>query len=350
MARAEHVGAGAPLPDARKATASVRKRAGGGIARRIVVLWACLIVMFLAIWTFLSPSTSVHPRQLPPPPTAAPPGDSFSSFLVFAAAFALLFAWFVFWSQRLTRKLLAANRLLAQEDSGPAERAFMALRKSRNPLVAAQAEFMLAQLEQRRGYFAEALALCDKSIRRVAKNAQAAWLLLPQAQTERARLLAMLDRSEEATSELAVLVAASPTFPHLAASQVRVRLVQALRAGDLAAARAISAQRTRDMPLPYDDELLADIASLSGEERPAEEEIQRIRDELRVDGPLRAWFSAAWPDGERVLDEAAARAAGAPRVRSAGASRAVNGGNVELAADGGEDEGAQSRASRSAHT
>jgi hypothetical protein len=248
--------------------------------------------MFLAIWTFLTPSTSIHPRELPPPPTAAPPGDSFSSFLVITAAFAFFFAWYAFWNQRLTRKLLAANRLLAQEDSGPAE----------------------------------------------------------QAQTERARLLAMLDRSEEATSELAILVAASPTFPHLAASQVRVHLVQALRAGDLAAARAISAQRTRDMPLPYDDELLADIASLSGEERPAEEEIQRIRDELRVDGPLRAWFSAAWPDGERVLDEAAARAAGAPRVRSAGAARALDGANVELAADGGEDEGAQSRASRSAQT
>jgi hypothetical protein len=284
------------------------------VSPKVHILWIGLLTLFATIWVVLPKPPPGHAGHTPPPNPAA-----LSTGLVyaFAASFVGLIALAQVWKRWQTRRLLKASRLLVLDDLVPAERAYRKLSKSLLPFVAAQAELVLARLEERRANFEAGIALCDKAIGRVAKSVIAGQMFVPMLQTERASLLAMAGRSDDATSELASLVAANGGYPFLASSQLRVRLIQSLRAGDLPAARDIAAQRTPDMPLPYDFEILADIVSASGEDTPLEDEVQRIRDELGVDPALRQWLGAVWPDAERVIDEMAARAMRAPRVRLA---------------------------------
>jgi hypothetical protein len=100
-----------------------------------------------------------------------------------------------------------------------------------------------------------------------------------------------------------------------------VRLVRATRAGDRDAACAAARSRTGDLPLPYRDDVLADLAHASRGEA-TEDDLARLDAELRDDAELRAWLDAALPGlrddkamhGRRARIATSAAAASAPAI------------------------------------
>ena len=199
----------------------------------------------------------------------------------------------------------------------------MSLAKNAAPLLAAQAGFYLSSVLSRRNDFSGALAATDRALSYVAKNVGAADLLVPTLLAQRTWLLAALDRREDAQRELDTLASAHPSYPGIAANELGVRLLLALRAGDLAAARSVAAQRVLDMPLSVHAELLADVVAVTGDASPIAAEVARLSGELDADPEIRAWLRHAWPDAERELDEARGRAKGK------GARVAVEGAETE---------------------
>jgi hypothetical protein len=126
-------------------------------------------------------------------------------------------------------------------------------------------------------------------------RAVAAPQLLPAALSVRAVSLAALGQKEEATAELATLLGAHGTWGHAAATEHRVRLLLAVKSGDLDEARAIARERTVELPIPLRDEVLADLVLAVGPDGLAKDERERLAAELDADARLRAWIDAVAP-------------------------------------------------------
>jgi hypothetical protein len=145
--------------------------------------------------------------------------------------------------------------------------------------------------------FAETIARCDAAIARVSKEplrTYASPLLLPALMTESAVAMAARGGLEDADAELAILCRDFPTYPRLSSSLLRVRLLRAMRGGDRDAACAIARSRTADLPLPYREDVLADLA-LASRGDASDEDVARLDAELHDDAELRAWIDAVAP-------------------------------------------------------
>jgi hypothetical protein len=126
-----------------------------------------LIVMFLAIWQFLSPATPTHhPSATPPPPPCENAGSFWSSTLTSfgpAAILFLLFFWFIKRSQGVPRFNLSQEpgfRALAERRFSDAAEVFgsLAARFKKRPFVQAVALFNSAHALLWGGRFEEAIA------------------------------------------------------------------------------------------------------------------------------------------------------------------------------------------------
>ncbi|MEA2747482.1 MAG: hypothetical protein QOI41_1625 [Myxococcales bacterium] len=126
--------------------------------------------------------------------------------------------------------------------------------------------------------------------------------------------LAALGRRGEAEAELASLLARFPGYSHLALADFRIRLVNAVRSGDLDAARALAQQRTAELPLPLRDDLLADLVLATGTRGLPKEEMDRVAAELRDDAEVCAWIDAIAP---RLRDRLGGAIHGGVRVSAA---------------------------------
>jgi hypothetical protein len=138
--------------------------------------------------------------------------------------------------------------------------------------------------------------------------------------------LAALGRRGEAEAELASLLARFPGYSHLALADFRIRLVNAVRSGDLDAARALAQQRTAELPLPLRDDLLADLVLATGTRGLPKEEMDRVAAELRDDAEVCAWIDAIAP---RLRDRLGGAIHGGVRVSAAA--------ETEDAHDAGDD-------------
>ena len=280
-------------------TARERARADtrrGGPRLRVFVLWAVLVVLCVSVWQVMTPA---HPGAVAESTLAAAPGW-FSSFVVNIAPLvlgALAFVMITSFARRQERALSLARRLVALGERGRARPALERLTFSRNGLVAATAGLELARIEASEARFPEAVSACDQAIARVHAQplrAAASDMLLPSLMMESAVAMAARGGLEDADAELAILSRDFPTFPRLASAQLRVGLMRSVRGGDREAACAMARARTAELPIPYREEMLADLVLASRGEL-GEEDLQRLEDELRDDEALRKWIDAVAP-------------------------------------------------------
>ena len=106
-------------------------------------------------------------------------------------------------------------------------------------------------------------------------RAMASDVLLPQLHAVRALALAASGKLDEANAVMSMVAADFPSFIALPGAELGVRLVRAVRGGDLEAASRIAMARTRDMPLSVRVDMLADLA-LAATTGVPEEEHERI--------------------------------------------------------------------------
>ena len=277
----------AAVTGGRKKTPSVRK---------VLILWAVLIAMFVSVWQIISDGPR-GPAPTPPPTTSGPSLWSICC-AVFFAVFGVLFFVQLRRAWQRQRTTLQARIAAARGKFDEAERLYRSVTEGKG-VLGAHGFLGLALIAERRGNVADALMLCDLGIAKVSSGLQraaASDLLLPELIAERAFVLAALDRNAEADVELASLRKEFPAYPLLARSDLRVRLLSRVRAGDLAGAAELARGRSPEMPLFMRDELLGDaaIASLDTSDS-AEEERARVRDEVHATRDVEAWIQAVAP-------------------------------------------------------
>lgn len=288
----------------RDARAGVRGARGARRGLRALALWGLLIVMLLATWQFLGPTPRTGAPPPPPPVVVEAPTDALVSVLGWVVSLGLPVVLFgvclvviLAVAAKRTRDLAIARRLVAIGEPARALPMLERLTASPNAMVAATAGLELARLAARRGDFGEAVSRCDVAIALVSPQphrAVAADVLLPALMTESAVANAARGSSDEADAELAILCRDFPTYPHLPSSLLRVRLVRAARGGDRDAAFAAARSRTGELPLPYREEILADLVLASRREL-GEADRARVESELRDDEQLQRWIEIVAP-------------------------------------------------------
>lgn len=288
----------------RDARAGVRGANPARRGLRLLAFWGLLVVMLLAIWQFLTPAVRDPTRGAPPAPVVEAAPDTLVTVLTWVVSLGLpvvLFGVCVIvitaLASKRARDLAIARRLVAIGEPARALPMLERLTASPNAIVAATAGLELARLAARRADFGEAVIRCDVAIARVSPQphrAAAADILLPALMTESAVANAARGSADEADAELAILCRDFPTYPHLPSSLLRVRLVQAARSGDRDAAFAAARSRTGELPMPYREEILADLVLASRREL-GEADRARVDTELREDEQLQRWVEIVAP-------------------------------------------------------
>jgi hypothetical protein len=266
----------------------------------VFLIWILLIGMFLAIWQFLAPGdvpddytqqSALSGSELLPLVTWALP-----MFLVLVA-FGMI-ALRLVRARRHTHRLLASLAAVARGEEDRAVRDLTALGRSSASLVAAQAHLTLAELAEQRSDLPAALAACEEALARLGTEtarAVAADILLPNILAERAFLFAAMDRSADARAEMILLAERYPSYPFLERAKLRVSLAEKARKGDVVGAARL-AEQSADLPLNPRDELLADLArAAENPEAAGAGELERLREELRVDAASRRWIEVVAP-------------------------------------------------------
>lgn len=277
---------------------------------RVFALWALLIVMFLAIWQFLSPERQPHERVPVPvtPPVSGDSGELLAT--LFPGVIMVLVCGLVFFMIRRSRpqdeQLRAAHAKLARGDEASALAIFTKL-SSGLPAMAGQALLALATEMERTGDLRSAETLCDRGISRALEVATVASdYLLPGLFAEHAVIFAAQGKRAEAAAELALIEERYPAYALLDTVRFRIALVDRARHGEFAAAARI-AERSADLPLTVRDELLADLVRVvagADEAASAGGEVDRLRKELRGDSVSRAWIEKVAPAALSAFEQA----------------------------------------------
>ncbi|MDC3961278.1 hypothetical protein KEG38_46080 [Polyangium jinanense] len=298
---------------AKKAVAEARKAAEKNAAPRkavrkvgrVVVLWAALVAVFVAVYNALAPSGAGSGGGYEDVPEE--PMDPILPFgLIFLVVFAVLIGTRVYWFLRARKEsqgLFAALNLVAKGNFAEGGAALERLTSSRLPILAAQAEHALALLAEKQSDLRGALDRCDRGLARLVKYAiriSASDILLPDLISERAFLLAAMDRHAEAEAELASL---PPAYPYKSRALFRVRLLSRIRQGDLKGAAELATRAGLDLPLSARDELLVDaVRAATNPETAGAGEIPRIKRELRTYAPMRRWMETVAPGALTALE------------------------------------------------
>jgi hypothetical protein len=266
-----------------------RQRAG------LAALWVLILVLVTALWQLLS----IESERVASAPFRLPDVD-------IGTLTGILFLILTGVTVGMTRRNLKHDRRLAEalgalaRGDPRAEAKLRLVARSSYALAASQAHLHLARLAVRRADFARALRRCDKGIAvvtaRAATRTQASSILLPDLVAERAFVLAATDRHADASAEMAALREAFPAYPYLARAELRVALVQRARRGDVSGAARLVAESSDEVPLPLRDETLADLVRAAAHpESAGAGEVERLKEELRVDGALRVWLEKVAP-------------------------------------------------------
>lgn len=302
--RLEALAAPPQEPAAMQAIAAGRGRAAATTPGKkkpiawMLLLWVVLIVMFLTIWQFLTPTeTSSGPVEPPPPETffesAMISGMPFLFLALMAGLFAIPFARVA----AAQRRQMSAARAAALGDVATARVAYEELTKNKQATIAAASWLALGKLSAKEAAFPTAVEAYERGIARIdaqpMARAAASDLLVPALLGELAVAKAAAGRIAEADGELAMLMRQCPQFPGLASTHARVRLVRALRMGDLASAAAVARERTAELPMPRREELLGDLA-LAATGVVSEDERERLESELG-DEVVARWIEAVAP-------------------------------------------------------
>lgn len=231
------------------------------------------------------------------------PGLAVMLLVVVGAIFAVGILQVLLASRRVReeeREVLAAQRALALGELEAAEPLLVALERRGRGLSAAQAHFMRAKQAEREARFADCLELCNRALGSINVQDQAHRQLSSVAFTPsvaglRGLALAALGRPTEAAAELATIARDHSAWSHRASTELRIRLMLAVKSGDLEAARAIARERTPELPITLRDETLADLVLATAPEGASRDEQERVDSEIRDDLTIRTWIDAVAP-------------------------------------------------------
>ncbi|WP_437971030.1 hypothetical protein WMF04_17850 [Sorangium sp. So ce260] len=301
LSRAAVEQADASARAAAEGRAGPHRRPAMKAAGRGLLVWVVLVVAFLAIWQFSSAGRAPEApwvERSPPEPLV----DSLGLVWLYPLAFVAMFIGSVLVNLARARKaserFVAAQVALARGEEQRGKDELAALAGSRAPVTAAQAHLSLAELSERQGELTAALAACEAGLARLdthVARAMAADILLPGLLAERAFLFAAMDRSADARAEMALLAERYASYPYLEKARLRVALALRAREGDIAGAARLT-EREADVPLNARDELLADVCRAAASPGAAGAgEVERLREELRVDAASRRWLAAIAP-------------------------------------------------------
>ncbi len=235
--------------------------------------------------------------------------DPGSRVLLFPVLFVLLFV--VFYA-RFIREIKARLALLAEAQrliwrGRPSEAIPVLVRSRTGKTMAyfAYADLLTATALEHLGRPDEALERCDAGISLARKQAARVTThdtILPGLLTERAFLLAALDREKEALTTLAKLEKEFPEHWQRAQARLRVELIISLRQGKLAEAATIAARRPSSMSIGLREELVCDALGLLSRSSPAA--IVRLREEITDSPGVEAWMDRYVPAVLRALGRA----------------------------------------------
>lgn len=286
------------VAEARKAAAKSAPTKTGHKVGRVIVLWAALVAVSGAVYLALSPSGAGSGSGYEDVPDE-PWDPTLPLGLVCIGVFAALIGSRVYWFYRARKEshdLFAALNLVAKGDFDAGSAALERLTSSRLSIIAAQADHALALVAEKKSDLRLALERCDRGLARLTKYAiriSASDILMPDLVSERAFLLAAMDRHAEAEAELASL---PPAYPYKSRALFRVRLISRVRQGDLEGAAELAARAGLDLPLYARDELLVDaVRAATNPETAGAGEIPRIKRELRTYAPMRRWMETFAP-------------------------------------------------------
>ncbi len=301
-----------PIPPGLVRVAEARLQ--GGVVKRppaspvkVVALWVLLIAMFVVVWEQVgSDAPAAVAVALASGFRRLDPGAMVGAAVLLGMA--ALFARIIL-ALRHERRLAAATGALARSDRG-AVAAIEALARSRHASASAQAHLQLAKLAERRGDLDEAQKRCDQGIAAAtalaSTRALTSSILLPDLIAERAFVLAATDRAAKAGAEMAVLRRSFPAYPFLARAELRVALVLRVRRDDLEGAARVADGHTDDLPLSLRDETLVDLVrALAHPEAAGAGEVERLKEELRLDPELRHWLEVVAPSVVRRFESSA---------------------------------------------
>jgi hypothetical protein len=178
---------------------------------KVLGLWVLLIVMFLAIWQFLSPKEGSTPAARRPPPVEAPesPYAPLESAGIALAIYTGLGAW-IYFGQR--KRLFpdpdplvdAETALLSESFDDATDKARAVIAAAESAPLRAQAVILLARVATMRGELTDAEQLASHAIRELgALTGLHRDQMVPLFRARRAFALAGLGRTSEAEAELA---------------------------------------------------------------------------------------------------------------------------------------------------
>lgn len=261
--------------------------------KRALFIWIALVAVLTLLWFVLLPGAPRQPRPGPPPPSS---DSALAFFQLFPLLFVAIFGFLLLEQRSLTASLFTAAREIAIGQTARGRTRLEKIVRTRYQLLAAQAALHLAHLSEREGDLASALRWCDQGIGKLGSafaRAASTDILRPELISERAFVLAAMDRTAEAEAELAVLAREHPTYPFMPRTLFRVRMIQRLRANDLAGAAAIARGRTPELPLTSRDDLLADVViATDGDD---DEARAHLREEVRRFAEGERWMSTVAP-------------------------------------------------------
>lgn len=328
--RADNAAPPAVSDDAVRAFEETRKQSAKALApkgpsrqaRKTLILWAILIVMFLVIYQLLGSAPSSAPTATAPATATATVAQDqlvhWSGVLggaVVAAMFAILVAINVRRNRKTVREIVAANRAVMLRDPKTAEPLLQSLEKTTQNLGPAQAFLLRASMAERDARFADCIAWCDRGLAAIASQVHAnrvvaSMTITPSLEALRCLALAAVGRDAEATAGLAAFGKAHAGWSHRASAELRIRLMLALKRGDLDDARVIARERTPELPITLRDETLADLILATAPHGASRDEQERIDTEIREDLTIRTWIEAVAPElrddlGRRIGEKGA---------------------------------------------